>query len=124
MVEAVLKLDDEASQGQRPTPDPRVTTIWDSIWEGGDDPRDVRCRGGARVAATDNGANRGQFGTIKASIPQDQLAARLRLAALEECRGAWRPVVDELASQQQGGDESVAALAAQFRQHVQPLVLR
>ena len=44
-----------------------------------------------------------------------------RLAALEECQGAWRPVVDDLISQQQGGDESVAALAAQFRQHVQPL---
>ena len=43
------------------------------------------------------------------------------LAALEECQGAWRPVVDDLVSQQQGGDESVAALAAQFRQHVQPL---
>ena len=29
--------------------------------------------------------------------------------------------MDELVSQQQGGDESVAALASQFRQHVQPL---
>ena len=31
------------------------------------------------------------------------------LATLEECQGAWRPVVDGLVSQQQGGNESVAA---------------
>ena len=29
--------------------------------------------------------------------------------------------MDDLVSQQQGGDESVAALAARFRQHVKPL---
>ena len=42
------------------------------------------------------------------------------LLALEECQGAWRPVVDRVALES-GPEESVGSLAALFQQHVLPL---
>ena len=74
------------------------------------------------MAAMDNCAYSGQSGSTKAAQPPLFLRANspptyieqvffsnAHLATLEECQGAWRPVVDGLVSQQQGGNESVAA---------------
>ena len=42
------------------------------------------------------------------------------LLALEECQGAWRPVVDDL-SEPTEEPETIETLSARFRKHVQPL---